>query len=69
MTADTLPLSCLAWRKKYTRFIYRYLLICLLCLTVTGFIVVTQSCIFNPFKTKRNLLCLKTQFLPCSKHF
>ena len=26
-------------------------------------------CIFNPLKTKRRLLYLKTQFVPRSKHF
>jgi len=38
-------------------------------LTVIGFIAETQSFIFNPFKTKRRLLYLKTQFVPRSKHF
>ena len=26
-------------------------------------------CVFNPLKTKRRLLYLKTQFVPLSKHF
>jgi len=47
-----------------------YLLICLQCLTVTGFIAVIKSCIFNPLKTNLRLLgYLKTQFVPRCKQF
>ena len=30
---------------------------------------VVQQCAINPLNTKRRLLYLKTQFVPCSKHF
>jgi len=31
--------------------------------------LVTMNFYFNPLQMKRRLLCLKTKFVPCGKHF
>ena len=37
--------------------------------TCNMYCIYTSSVLFNPLKTKRRLLYLKTQFVPRSKHF